>query len=134
MIELKNKFNKVYYSGKYDAANGYVHTQWFGFVPSEKAIEAVESTIKLLRDSGCKKLLSDNTLIKGAWGETNDWLEKNWYKEATALGLQKHATVLPADIFAKSSHEQFEKAQSGHSIQMKNFEDEEAARRWLAGS
>ncbi|MGB3468248.1 MAG: hypothetical protein WBA74_23380 [Cyclobacteriaceae bacterium] len=133
MVELKNNFNKVYYSGKFDAANGYVHTQWFGFVPSEQAIEAVEATIKLLRDSGCKKLLSDNSMIKGAWGETNEWLENNWYREATALGLQKHATILPADIFSKSSHEQFEKSQSNHSIVMKNFQTMEDAKNWLSG-
>ena len=131
MVELKNKFNQVYYTGAYNAADNYVHTQWFGFVPSDKAIEAVESTIKLLKDSGCKKLLSDNSKIKGAWGETNEWLEQNWYREATALGLQKHATILPADIFSQSSHEQFEKSQSGHSIQMKNFKDIETAKKWL---
>lgn len=131
MIELKNKFGIVYYIGQYDTANDWVHTQWIGFVPSEFSIKGVESTLKLLEDSNCSKLLSDNSKIKGAWGETNDWLEKHWFDKASALGLQKHATILPADLFSQSSHEQFEKSQKGTTIVMKNFERVEEATAWL---
>ena len=131
MIELKNKFGIVYYKGEYDAQNGWVHTQWIGFVPAEFSIKGVEGTLQLLKESGCGKLLSDNSKIKGAWGDTNDWLEKHWFEKASALGLRKHATVLPADLFSQSSHEQFEKSQKGSTILMKNFESTAAASTWL---
>ena len=131
MIELKNKYGQVYYVGKYDAENGWVHTQWIGFVPSEYSIKGVEGTLQLLKESGCGKLLSDNSKIKGAWGETSDWLEKHWFETASSYGLSKHATVLPADLFSQSSHEQFEKAQSDNKIIMKNFDSEAEAGAWL---
>ncbi|MEL7222045.1 MAG: hypothetical protein AAGJ93_12050 [Bacteroidota bacterium] len=131
MIELKNKYGLIYYKGEYDAQNGWVHTQWIGFVPSEMSIKGVEGTLQLLKESRCGKLLSDNSKIKGAWGETNDWLEKHWFEKASEYGLRKHATILPADLFSQSSHEQFEKSRGDSNISMKNFDSEEAARQWL---
>ncbi len=132
MIELKSKFNKVYYTAKHDSQGNWVHTSWIGFANYEESIEAVKTTMKLLKESRCPNLLSDNSQIKGAWSDTSEWLEKNWFNNVVSYGLRKHATVVSIDIFAQTSHESFEKSQEGNSILMRNFEDIDEAKKWLA--
>ncbi|MCR9253094.1 MAG: hypothetical protein NXI20_21960 [bacterium] len=131
MIKLANKFGNLYYTGFYDKTNGWVNTSWFGFIRTEEAIEGVQNTLKLIQESGCSKLLSDNSAVKGSWNETADWLEKNWFEPATKYGLRRHATMLSNDQFWKLSQDTFEKAQGSDTIAMKNFQDIEEAKKWL---
>jgi len=131
MIELKNKFGKKYYEAFFDQKNGWVNTKWIGFVPTDEAIKGVEATLNLIQESGCHKLLSDNSQIKGAWSEANDWMEENWFKPARNSGLNKHATILSHDVFSKVSQENFEKSKNGTDIEMKTFDEEVAAVKWL---
>ncbi len=134
MIVLENRYGKPYYKAYHDATNNWITTKWIGFVPTNEAVKGVEATLKLIEETGCQNLLSDNSQIKGAWSELNEWMESNWYEPAKKFGLKKHATVLSSDIFSKISHENFEKGQKGEQITMQSFDKISTAEQWLRNS
>lgn len=121
---------KVYFEIEASEDNDWITTRWIGFQKVERSKAGLLKELEVIETTGRAKILNYNTDIKGPYPVGIDkWIAEEWQPKAAELGLKYAATVVSSNIFASLSAEQLEMVFDG--ITYKNFEDENAAIRWL---
>lgn len=121
---------KIFFEIEASNDNDWITTRWIGFQKLERSKAGLMKELEVLEATNRNKILNYNTEIKGPYPPGIDkWIAEEWQPKAAGLGLKYAATVLSSNIFASLSAEQLEVVFEG--ITYKNFEDENAAIRWL---
>ncbi len=104
---------------------------WRGFIPSVSFRELACEVIKAVDESNARKILSDNREWKIISPNDQGWAANHWFPKAEEKGVQALATVLSNDIFNREAERNVEGMANLKRMQVKNFNTEEEALRWL---
>jgi len=104
---------------------------WRGFIPSVYFRELACEIIKAVDESKVRKILSDNREWKIISPNDQGWAANHWFPKAEEKGVQALATVLSNDIFNREAERNVEGMANLKHMQVKNFNTEEEALRWL---
>jgi len=130
-LQIKNKFNKVYYTAEYNKTTNHIYGNWTGFITVEEVKEACLQCITLMEQTRCPNLLNDNSQVTGPWHGANEWIASVWMPKALSLGLKKFAHIVSPNIFAAMSVEQLVTKVEGLGFEMQTFPNEQVAKEWL---
>ncbi|HTT06240.1 MAG TPA: hypothetical protein VMF64_13220 [Steroidobacteraceae bacterium] len=103
---------------------------WKRYATSTQFRYVHESLIALLGKYQVNRILSESTALPTIHLEDQRWIIDDWIPRASAAGLHAVASKKPAAYFARVALENIRSEVSG-SIQMRSFDELEAARRWL---
>jgi hypothetical protein len=130
-IEVKNKFNKVYYTVTYDAINNWNYANWTGFVTADEVIHACNVGLEIIVKNSCPYLLNDNRLISGPWSGANEWIANEWMPQALNAGLRRFAHIVSPNIFSAMAASQLVMKVEHFDFEMQIFQTKEEAVTWL---
>lgn len=94
-----------YISISYDAASHAVLSIWKTAPTSTEFRMAMNKTIDAIRDHQTGRIVSDTRNLGAISPENQEWSNNDWAPRAIAVGYQKIAIVLPADVFGQISVE-----------------------------
>lgn len=130
-LEVKNTLGQVYYTGQYNEKEGWLHSQWNGYITGDEVIEASKQIMSSFDHLKYSKLLNDSSLGEGSWDDANEWLGANWIPSAISNGLKKFAFVVSPDIFSAMSSEELASKIPGTAFEMRTFQSKAEAESWL---
>ena len=117
----------------YDEANQIVVARFFGFMNSENfrvfMLKGLEILQQKLARHGNVMWLADTREHKVVQKKDTDWVAAEWTPKATKSGLTHIAFILPSDVFAQMSVENYQ-AVTVKTVKIKNFGDANSARQW----
>lgn len=117
----------------YDEANQIVTARFFGFMNSEGfrtfMLKGLEILQQKLAQHENVMWLADTREHKVVQKKDTDWVAEEWTPKAQKSGLTHIAFILPSDVFAQMSIENYQ-AVTVKSVKIKNFGDVESARQW----
>lgn len=117
-IDLSNVKSKV-----------LVHT-WIGFRTSDEFIEICDGHLyDFFKTNACTKILVDISKMTGSFDGVNDWMATYFMPKLMKAGFNCSAVVLPKDVFAQISVENWEQKVSGFTT--RNFGDYYTALNWI---
>lgn len=91
---------------------------------------AAGSIVKLLKETGIKKVLDDNRMGYGNWPDLMHWFKNEWISGLIDTNLRSYAHVLSPDLTAKiPAYELFNQTKEG--VDFVTFDSFSAARTWL---
>jgi hypothetical protein len=131
IVETYNKAQKVIHT--IDLSNVglkiLIHS-WLGFRTAEEFIEICDGHLyDLFKSNGCKKIIVDISKMTGSFDSVNDWMANTYMPKLMKIGFNCSAVVLPKDVFAQISVENWEQKVSGFTT--RNFGDLNAALNWI---
>ncbi|MBD1396902.1 hypothetical protein H9Q13_06975 [Pontibacter sp. JH31] len=109
----------------------YIEALWSGHITADDVVSAALAYLELVRRTGCPKLLNDKSAITGDWDEANDWLQFEWLPKVMAAGLRYMAHVYSQNMFSRLAARELQERISPKFC-MSNFQERQAAERWLA--
>lgn len=128
--ELKNAFGKVYLTVIVDRKNGWVHTNWCGYLTEDNIKAGALAYAAAVKDSGFACVLNDTRQILGSWDHSLDWVINDWAPRAAEAGIQHFAMITNPASFAESTASSFYAAIKAFEVQVfDNLSDAEA---WLS--
>jgi hypothetical protein len=117
----------------YDEANQIVTARFFGFMNSESfrtfMLKGLEILQQKLAQHDNVMWLADTREHKVVQKKDTDWVAEEWTPKAQRSGLTHIAFILPSDVFAQMSIENYQ-AVTVKSVKIKNFGNVESARQW----
>lgn len=112
-----------------------LYVDWISFQTTESIMHGCELILQYLRQTGCTRLLNDNTHVQGPWDGAVNWLVSEWFPLAKNAGLVRLAWILSPSLFSKLSAQKtvgLLPVTQHASVHLFNNFDE--AYRWLHGS
>lgn len=104
--------------------------EWIGYRTDDEFREICEGHFfDNLRKNGITKVLVNIANMTGSFDGVNDWMATSFMPKLVSMGFKASAVVLPKDIFAKISAENWIKNNSG--FENGNFGSVENAMNWL---
>jgi hypothetical protein len=107
-----------------------VYNNWLGVLPTQKVIAGCQATIDFLQEVHCPYMLNDNRQLVGSWAAATDWIARHWVPQAQALGLKRFAHIVSPGIFGQASAAELV-TRVGNRLEIRVFDDVDAAKRWL---
>lgn len=108
----------------------WMEVNWTGYQNFESVQNGGLQMVKVLRSSGLKKVLNDNTEVLGNWSEASDWAGKVWFPMMIEAGLEDFAWVFSPSIFAQLAAQKSVDVSDGKA-NVRFFHDIEQAKFWL---
>ncbi|MCB2376931.1 hypothetical protein LGH70_05020 [Hymenobacter sp. BT635] len=114
-------------------ADGYARIDWNPVPIRSSSLRAVyEQVLKLLRQQGFTKVLSDHQLLPPILPADQEWLSHDWAPRAVALaGYRCCALVQAHDVISQISLRQIVRELGPIPLTVRYFEDSSAAECWL---
>lgn len=113
----------------YDETEHWIQAVWQGHVDQAEAMKGAEAYLQHAIRVPCNYLLNDNSMLRGPWFESLEWLLHVWVPQAERLGLRYVAHIVQADVH----HDIFT---NHHEVSLpfdlQIFQNPEDARHWLA--
>jgi PAS domain S-box-containing protein len=114
----------------YDEAVGCILANWKGFHSLHSVKTGCIKLLEALSAYNCSKILNDNTNVLGTWDNAVDWVVKDWFPLAEAVGLRYIGWVYSPSTFSRLSADLTIKRSTG-DITHKTFNKVEEASDWL---
>lgn len=133
-MELKNKYNEVFYAVKYLEDKNIVYSNWTAdFLSVDDVKKGALLGLKFIKDNNAFGLINDNRELEGAWDEANDWIAEVWMPQAIEAGLKKFAHILSENLFAQLSAEFMgdNNSRKEDEFALKMFDNYEDAEKWV---
>jgi hypothetical protein len=113
------------------ASEGIYHDAWFGFVSPEEYKEIMEGPyLHYFSKAKCTKKVCNTLSLEGGMDpDTSAWFGEFMFPQLLKSGLKYNAVVIPEDIFAQQSMEEFEKNLGNNFGRL--FPSQEKAVDWL---
>lgn len=115
---------------KHDSENKCLEVDWTGFQTIETVKEGGSKMIQMLKASGFKSVMNDNTNVIGSWSEASDWAGQEWFPMMEKAGLKYFAWVYSPSAFSRLSAEKAVDVKVGNAV-VHFFTEAETAREWL---
>ena len=131
MVESVNKLNQVFhYVDMSYLTQSILFHGWKGFRTFEQMKGVLEGHVMdIYKKNRCKGAIVESTKMSGSFNDANDWLSQIYMPKLASLGLQKVAVVLPQNIFAQLSVDEWDKKVGG--FVSRNFGSLNEALDWL---
>lgn len=114
----------------YNETEHWIQAVWQGHVDQVEAMKGAEAYLRNAIRVPCSYLLNDNSMLRGPWFESLEWLLHVWVPQAERLGLRYVAHIVQAD----SHHDIFTHHQEvSLPFELQIFQNLEDASHWLAG-
>lgn len=111
--------------------SGILELNWMGFPTGEGFREIAVKVIEIIKRTGVKKILSDNTLWKVISPNDQGWAAMHWFPEAEKAGVTQLASVLSDNIFHVASERSIQNMAEVKCMTVRNFRDKTEAFKWL---
>lgn len=115
---------------EYNLAENWLYVNWRGFQSYDVVIDSCEKVLDVVLETGCSKMLNDNTQIEGIWSGAAKWVAQDWFPRMHAAGLDRFAWVYPPSTFSRQSANKALQFMDDHSF-IRTFNNIEAASDWL---
>jgi hypothetical protein len=131
VIESINKSAQVFHTIDLSyAKDGILFHSWIGYRTNDQLKQVLDGHFaKIYEQHKFKKMIIENSKMSGSFDEANDWMATYFMPKLVKLGLQYVAVVLPANVFAKISVEEWDKKIGGFTS--RNFGSSNEAFVWL---
>ncbi|TXK38156.1 hypothetical protein FVR03_14325 [Pontibacter qinzhouensis] len=130
--EQLNQFGKIYYVVEYQQSRDIINTVWHGYASKNDIRTACSVGLELLRETGCRYKLNDNTNLRGPWSEMVEWLEQAWLPGALHAGLRYLAHVAAPGTFGEEAGKVMQVGQIGQQLTYGMFDNRMEALIWLS--
>lgn len=115
---------------RYEKAGHYLQADWNGYQNYESVVKGCTIILDLLQKNHCRKVLNDNSRVKGNWSEASDWGADYWFPAMAEAGLQQFAWIYSPSTFSRiaaniSLPSEFDVVQTAF------FDNKTAAAAWL---
>lgn len=131
ILELKNKFGKVFFTLSHDKKNELIYANWIGFVSVEDVIEGATKCLEAFESTGYTSFINDNRQLTGPWNKANDWIAETWMPRALQSGLKNFAFIVSPNVFGEMSAVDLETRLDNVGFVMRNFKDYEEGLAWI---
>jgi len=119
------------YNIYYDAAEGFVRMDWYGYSTQGEFREGTEYMLKVLIDNRAHKVLADIKEMTLIGKEDQSYIQYNFLPRAIERGFRAIALVRPTNYFNAIVVESILPRATALRIQMRVFDDLAAAVEWL---
>jgi hypothetical protein len=126
MIQYDKKFLKI----EVDKANSLLIQHWFGFSTSEQFHEGILKALEIFRKEKLTKMISDTKNAAVVSKEETDFAA-SIVPDFIKAGLSKLVFVVPTNVFAQLSVENFKKG-TDSILKLQYCENLESAKAWLS--
>ena len=124
---LKNEFATLVYH----TDEKIVHHTFHKPIGGDDFHNVLLTGIKLLKEHGAHKWLSDDRENAAMSDEDTVWAQEVWFPQAKEAGWQFWAIVLPPDIVARINYSEFVFNYAQKGVRVSLFSTPEEAREWL---
>jgi hypothetical protein len=128
-LQFENDTTRIYYD---DTIPGLVQV-WEGFATGAPLREAHEALLRLQRQYGTPKSLSDLRLMRVIPRADQHWIQEVFFPQAVAAGYRVVAIISSEDIFNQTSVKNILlHIGQNDTFRAEYFQEEGTARAWLA--
>ena len=128
-IILDNEFATVWHFPK----DKLIRHKFKKFANGDNFKNVLLAGTDVFEKNGCTKWLSDDTKIGVLDKDDTDWGETNWTPRVLKAGWKQWANIMPERVAGKMRTKEVIKHFESFGVEVRVFEDEDAAYRWLAG-
>lgn len=129
--EIEYLFNKTYCKVWYEGATEILYAKWSGFLSPDCVQEACSFMSRFIKTHGVKRHLSDHSDLKVLTREVQFFLTHKWFPELESLGLQKAATLISENMFARATVDKVNQEAQIHNLDICSFNSREDCLVWL---
>jgi len=131
LVDSVNKTNQVFHTIDLTyAKEGIMFHSWIGYRTNDQLKQVLDGHFaKIYEQQKFKKMVIEISRMSGSFDEANDWMATYFMPKLVRLGLQYSAVVLPANVFAQVSTEEWNKKVGGFTT--RNFGSANEALAWL---
>ncbi len=131
-VETDNKtfFKSSFIEIFYDPQHKHLEANWIGFQNVDTVKAGGAEMLKILKSNNCRKVLNDNSEVKGNWSEAADWAGEVWFPMMEAEGLKFMAWIYSPSTFSALSAKRSVDVKVGNVI-TQFFTRKKAALDWL---
>jgi hypothetical protein len=119
------------YNIYYDADQGFVRMDWYGYSRQEEFREGTEYMLKVLVENRAHKVLADIREMTLIGKNDQSYIQYNFLPRAIERGFRAIALVRPANYFNAIAVESILPRAEALRVQMRVFNDLAAASDWL---
>ena len=127
--ELTSPLGRTYLTIETDVVNGWVSTNWQGYLTAENVKAGAKAYIEALAEAGYHRVLNDTRAVRGPWNHSLEWALNEWVPTAAAAGLRHIAMITVPESLADESALAFNAQLT--AFEMKMFDNETEAQKWL---
>jgi PAS domain S-box-containing protein len=115
---------------RYQPDHDYLDVDWIGYQNYDSVVKGCQIMLDLMQKCDCKKVLNNNTKVKGNWSEASDWGSEVWFPAMAKAGLRKFAWIYSPSAFSRiSSNKSVPPAYN--DVQLAFFDEKSEALNWL---
>jgi hypothetical protein len=126
-LVLDNPHVKLYYHSD----TQIVHHIYYPSIGGEPLKKALNTGVRLLKEHGAVKWLSDNSRIDSVTDEETRWINTHWLPSAMAAGWKYWALVVPQSTKARMNMNEFVTEFYEQGVRVMVFTDADEAMTWL---
>lgn len=130
---LENPAENPICSIGFDEEAGCVVLVWKRYASSAQLRFANEVVLQTISARRAEKLLADDRALPTIHADDQAWVANQWMPRALGAGLRRLATVHSEIYFGRVAAEQVH-AMAPSGLEIRRFEDPQAARAWLASA
>lgn len=129
-MDFRNANEEVYCTVEFDSDARWVFDFWQGlFGTQENFKRPVLYWKELVVKHNTPRGLTDVSRMVGGYDSSKEWMQKEIMPLVIKAGLRYHAMVIPKNIFAKLSTNDYKMAVKDYEVQL--FDDIDKAKAWL---
>ncbi|MBL4676662.1 MAG: CHASE3 domain-containing protein [Mucilaginibacter sp.] len=115
---------------RYVPEKEFLDVDWLGYQNYDSVVRGCMIILDLMKINNCRKILNNNSLVKGNWSEASDWGAEFWFPEMARSGLKKFAWIYSPSTFSRiAANKSLPTKLNG--VEVAFFEDKETALKWL---
>jgi hypothetical protein len=119
------------YTIYYDAAEGFVRMEWYGYATQAECREGTEYMLKVLVENRANKVLADIKEMTLIGKDDQSYIQYNFLPRAIERGFRAIALVRPVNYFNAIAVDSILPRAEALRIQMRVFDDLGEAKEWL---
>jgi hypothetical protein len=124
-------FKEDYATLTYDDESQIIYLKLYNECDSAGLRAVLDYGIKLFKETGAHKWLSDNRDMDAVSDEDTNWINNDWLPRAVEAGWQYWALVVPADIEARTNLNEFVTEFYDKGVRVMVFSKVDEADAWL---
>lgn len=124
-------YNKPHLTVRWDDQTEAVHMDWHDFADGEPYREGLDAGLDLVEERDATRWLADLRDLGVVSEEDKQWSNEEWFPRALESSLSSMAIVRPESVIADMAVDDIMQEVGDGEITVKNFEDIDAARKWL---
>ena len=130
--DFQNGLNQTIVHLEYCEPENYIYAAFTDFQSMPVLEEASEAALRLIREKGCTKFLSDNSGLVGGKDFAYDYILTDFAPQAIKYGLKYFAYVTPPPMVNPQTVKTLE-VTFPPELEFRIFDTVKAARDWLLG-